>query len=104
MASIRKKKNSANWFACYRIPTGRILRNGRPSFRRVQRSTGTQDPVRARAIAAAFDRAAVTAAERQWTRAARRRLTAEIDAIVRAKPLPVNVRSVDSEQGEFVFA
>lgn len=81
MASVRQKSGSASWFACYRLPTGRIDAKGRPVFRRVQRSTGTEDRSRALQLAISYERIAELAAEKQLTERAARAFLAEVSAI-----------------------
>lgn len=81
VASVRKKSGSAYWFACYKLPTGRLKANGKPIFRRVQRSTGTSDESRATQMAISFERAAVMAAEKRWSDQAARRFLAELNAV-----------------------
>lgn len=81
MASVRLKKTSEHWFACYKIPTGKNDGRGLPIFRRVQRSTGTGDKDRAQQMAISFERAAVAAAEKRWSENAGRRLLAELNAL-----------------------
>jgi integrase len=81
MASVRLKKNSEHWFACYKVPTGKLDARGLPVFRRVQRSTGTDDKERAQQMAISFERAAVAAAEKRWSERAGRRLLSELSAL-----------------------
>lgn len=112
MASIRKKNNSAIWFACYRLATGKTNPTGRPIWRRVQRSTGTTDPERALAMAQALDRAAEATAARLWSKAAKRKFTAELDAIARGEVTvrasstrcAANAPSAPTAQAEFPFS
>lgn len=81
MASVALKGRSSNWFACYKLPTGKNDAEGNPIFRRVQRSTGTSDKARALQIAISFERAAVAAAEKRWTENAGRKFLAELHAL-----------------------
>ena len=82
MASVRARSTSSHWFACFKIPTGQADAKGRPIFRRVQRSTGTDDKAKALQIAISYERAAIAAAEKRWGEASARRFLAEIEAIV----------------------
>jgi integrase len=81
MASVRQKDGSAYWFACYKLPTGKFSIDGKPIFRRVQRSTGTSDKTRAEQLATSFERAAILASERRWTDQSARQFLAEINAL-----------------------
>jgi len=61
-------------------------------------------------MAVAFDRAAVVAGERQWSRTARKRLTAELDAIARGPLVDCGIaygahaEQRGSDQAEFMFS
>lgn len=81
MASVAKSKKSKHWNACYKIPTGGKDATGAPTFRRVQRSTGTEDRSRALQMAISFERAAVAASEGKWSELAAHRLSAELSAV-----------------------
>lgn len=81
MASVRQKASSEHWFACFKIPTGRVDAKGRAVFRRVQRSTGTTDKTRAEQLAISYERAAVLASEKRWVEQSARNFLAEINAI-----------------------
>jgi hypothetical protein len=54
-------------------------------------------------MADAFDRAAAVAAARQWSRAARRRLSVELDAIARAPRIEVKPEPRDAAGGQAEF-
>lgn len=81
MASVRLRKTSDNYFACYKLPTGKNDARGMPVFRRVQRSTGTTDKARAQQMAISFERAAIAAGEKRWTENAGRKFLAELNAL-----------------------
>jgi integrase len=81
MASVRLKKGSSVWFACYKMPTGKQDAKGRPVFNRVQRSSGTSDRTKAQQIAISYERAAIAASERQWTERSARQFLAELNAL-----------------------
>lgn len=81
MASVALKGRSSNWFACYKLPTGKTDEKGDPIYRRVQRSAGTTDKQRALQMAISFERAAVAAAEKRWTENAGRKFLAELNAL-----------------------
>lgn len=81
MASVRPRRESKFWSACFKIPTGKIDAKGRIIFRRVQRSTGTTDRSRAEQLAISYERVAVLAAEKQFTENAARKFLQEITAI-----------------------
>lgn len=82
MASVRLKSTSSHWFACFKMPTGQVDGKGRPVFRKVQRSTGTDDKMKALQIAISYERAAIAAGEKRWSESAARRFLSEIEAIV----------------------
>jgi integrase len=64
------------------MPTGGIDDKGKPVFRRVQRSTGTDDKTKALQLAISYERAAIAAAEKRWGENSARRFLAEVEAIV----------------------
>lgn len=78
MASVRLKKGSSIWFACYKLPKGTVDTRGRPAFKRVQRSTGTTDKQKALQIALSYERASVSASEKTWTERSARRFLKEL--------------------------
>lgn len=94
MASVRARGESKYWFACFKIPTGKVDEKGRTIFRRVQRSTGTDDKTRAEQLAISYERVAVLAAEKQFTDHAARRFLQEIAAISGAKIADVEATDV----------
>lgn len=81
MASVKQFPGSANWYACYKMPTGQIDTRGRPVFKRLQRSTGTTDKSRAHQMAIAYERAADLAAHKRWTEQSAHKFLAEITAV-----------------------
>lgn len=91
MASVRLKASSEHWFACFKIPTGRVDAKGRAMFRRVQRSTGTTDKTRALQLAISYERAAELAAERRWVEQSARNFLAEINAIAGLRVAEVEI-------------
>lgn len=93
MASIKKFPNSDNWFACYKLPTGRLGANGRPVYKRVQRTTGTPDKGKAMQTAISYEAASVAAATGAWNDDTAKRFLTEISAITHVKIVsrePVN--------------
>lgn len=82
MASVKQFPGSPNWYACYKMPTGQLRRDGKPLFRRVQRSTGTADKSRALQLAISYERAALLAAEKRWVERSAQQFLAEIQVIV----------------------
>lgn len=93
MASVRLKAGSANWFACFKVPTGKLDRKGMPVFRRQQISSGTTDKAKALQLAITYERAAVAAAEKRWSEIQAQRFLKAIEAVV-------DVRAGDTEPTE----
>lgn len=85
MASVRLKPGSAHYFACFKMPSGRLDAKGREVFRRVQRSTGTSDQSRALQLALSYERVAVLAAERRFTERAAKNFLAEVRALTQVE-------------------
>lgn len=81
MASVRLKKGSSHYFACFKMPARSTDAKGNPVYRRVQRSTGSSDRSRALQLAISYERAAVLAAEKRWTESAARNFLREISAV-----------------------
>lgn len=94
MASVRKKKGSANWFACFVLPTGHTDGKGRAILRRVQRSTGLTDRERALQVAITYERAARAAVEKRWVESSARRFLAEINALAGVRVAEVEPANV----------
>jgi len=81
MASVKLFPGSVKWYACYKMPTGKINEKGRPIFKRLQRSTGTSDESRAKQLAISYERAANLVTEKRWTQQSASRFLTEINAI-----------------------
>ena len=94
MASVKKFPGSAHWYACFKLPTGRLDAHGAPLYRRVQRSTKTEDRARALQIAIGYEQAAIHAATGEWGNDSAKRFLTELAGITGLKLTtrePVNV-------------
>lgn len=81
MASVKQFTGSKNWYACYKVPSGNLDCRGRPIFRRLQRSTGTDDRGRALQLAISFERASKLVVERRWSEQSANRFLMEINTL-----------------------
>lgn len=93
MASIKQFPGSSNWYACYKLPTGKTGLNGKPIYKRIQRTTGTDDKARALQAAIGYEQAAVAAATGKWNDDSAKKFLNEISAITHLKLVsrePVN--------------
>ena len=78
MGSLRRKKDTPFWFACFTGPDGR----------RVQRSTGQRDRQKASAVAKEYELSARLARENRFGLEQARRVIANIFEATNAEPLP----------------
>jgi integrase len=81
MASVKKFVGSERWYACYKMPTGKVNARGRPLFKRLQRSTGTTDKDKALQIAISHERVSKLVGEKSWNEYSAQRFLSEISAI-----------------------